>query len=356
MSKPKILVVAAGGKTGGAVVAECLARGWPVRALVRRADARADALWQRGAEVVIGDLLDPVAMRGALAGVARAYWCAPFDARALEAARIFAEAATAARIEHVVGMSQWLASPAHPALATRTAHATDRLFAGLAPAISYTALNPGFFADNYLRLIGFAAQLGVLPSLTGDSRNAPPSTEDMARVAVAALADPGLHGGKTYRPTGPELLSTRDMAEILSRVLGRTVRRVEMPLWLFLKAARMEGVSAYELAGFRHYIEDHRQGAFELGAPNGVVEAMTGRPAERFETIAARYALRPEARRSAASLMRSWGAFLVTPMMPGFSLAELDRLNEAVRSERPRLAMADEGWLASHGPELAAGR
>ena len=39
-----------------------------------------------------------------------------------------------------------------------------------------------------------------------------PSTEDIARVIVGALADPTHHLGKTYRPTGPERLSPEDIA------------------------------------------------------------------------------------------------------------------------------------------------
>jgi hypothetical protein len=150
----------------------------------------------------------------------------------IEGAAAFAVAAREARLESIVGLSQWLASPAHPSLATRQLWLADRLFATI-PGVAHTIVRPGFFADNYLRLIGFAAHLGVLPSLTGDSRNAPPSNEDIARVAVAALTDPGAHAGRAYRPTGPALLSTRDMADILSNVLGRTVRRLEMPMWMF---------------------------------------------------------------------------------------------------------------------------
>lgn len=348
MSMPKVLVTAAAGKTGSALIAECLERGWPVRAFVRQGDGRAQRLASMGADVVVGDLLDPASVRRAMRGVGRAYWCAPFDPRALEAAQIFAEAAVETQIDAIVGLSQWLASPSHPSLATRIAFATDRLFASLAPQIAYTALDPGFFADNYLRLIGFAAQLGVLPSLTRDSRNAPPSNEDIARVAAAVLADPARHAGRSYRPTGPELLATSDMAAILSRVLGRKVRRVEMPLWMFVKAARMQGVGGYELSGFRHYIEDHKQGAFERGAPTDVVERLTGRPPESFATIAARYAARPEARRSPASVLAAWSSFMVTPIMPGYDLARFEGRPDAVRPAPLRHAMADSGWIATH--------
>lgn len=353
MSRPTILVTGATGKTGSALVAELRARDWPVRALVRRQDARSEALRRLGAEPVVADLLDPGGMRAALRGVRRAYWCPPFDPRAADAAAVFAEAAAEARLEAVVGLSQWLATPAHPSALTRGIWHADRML-GAVPGVAHVALDPGFFADNYLRLIGFAAQLGVLPSLTGDSLNAPPSTEDIARVAAAVLADPDRHAGRRYRPTGPALLSTRDMAAILSEVLARGVRRVEMPMWLFLKAARLQRVPPFELAGFRHYVEDHKRGAFALGAPTDVVQALTGRPPEAFATIARRYAARPEAVRSLGARLRAWADVLRTPFVPGYDLDRFEHAPGIAAPPVPRLAADDPGWRAEHGDRAAA--
>ena len=358
MPKPLILVTGATGKTGLAVATGLLEQGWRVRAVARRRDARSEALHELGAELVVADLFDSGQMRLALDGVKRAYWCAPFHPDALRAAQLFAGAARDARLELIVCLSQWLASSAHPSIATRNAFKTDALFAALAPQIGYTIVNPGFFADNYLRLIGFAAQLGVLPSLTRDSRNAPPSNEDIAAVAVAALTDPDRHAGQTYRPTGPDLLCTADMAHILTSVLGRKVRRVEMPMWMFVKAARMQGVSAFELSGFRHYVEDHKQGAFELSAPNDHVLRLANRPAEDFATIARRYAQRPEAGRSLRASVRAWADFMRTPMMPGYDLARFDLLPGALPQASCRYAMQDNHWRATHGggPAVTVGR
>lgn len=353
MPRPTILITGATGKTGAALVAELRERDWPVRALIRRRDARSAALERLGAEIVVADLFDPEAMRSALRGTRRAYWCPPFTPHVVEAAAVFADAARDAGLEAVVGLSQWLASPAHPSALTRGVWMADRMLGAL-PGVAYTVLNPGFLADNYLRLIGFAAQLGVLPSLTGESRNAPPSNEDIARVAAEALTDPTRHGGRTYRPTGPELLSTREMAANLGQVLGRPVRRVEMPMWLFLKAARMQGVPAFELSGFRHYVADHCRGAFALGAPTPDVLEVTGRPPEDFATVARRYAARPEARRSIGSRVRAWADFLRTPLMPGYDLDRLDRALDLPRPVTPRLAADDAAWRAAHGAPAAA--
>src|SRR5262249_7199272 len=150
-----------------------------------------------------------------------------------------------------------------------------------------TIVNPGFFADTpYLVTFGMAAHLGVMPWMFGDSLSAPPSVNDIARVAAAALKDPERHAGRTYRPTGPELLSGQDMAGILARVLGRSVRLLPTPQWLFLKAAYHDGNSLAVLSCLEHYFEEHRRGAFAIAAPNDDVLRATGKPAESFEAVA----------------------------------------------------------------------
>lgn len=317
MPRPKILVTGATGRTGSAVVTELLEAGYPVRALVRREDARAAALRARGVEIAIADMVEPERVAAAMRGVQRAYWLPPYDHEMLTGAAVFATAARDARLEAIVSLSQWLASPAHPAFLTRQHWLADRILASL-PDVALTVVNPGFFADSpYLATIGMAAHLGVMPWLYGDSRTAPPSVNDIARVVVAALMDPQRHAGRTYRPTGPALLSGDDMASILSRVLGRTVRSIPTPARVFLKGAHLDGYPMALLSGMEHYIEEHRRGAFAIGAPNDDVALVTGRPAESFETVAHRLASLPANRRSSSRTLREFARFLVMPFARG---------------------------------------
>lgn len=353
MVKPKILITGATGKTGRAVVAQLRDMDWPVRAIVRRHDARSARLGELGAETVVADIFDPDQMREAMRDVGRAYYLPPFDPYMIQAAAVFAVAAQEARLESIVGLTQWTASPAHPSLATRQNWLMNHLFA-MVPGVAHTIVNPGYFADNYLTLLGFAAHLGVFPTLTGDSRNAPPANEDIARVVVAALIDPDRHAGRSYRPTGPALLSATDMAAILSRVLQRRVRRLDMPFWLFLKAARLRGLPAFDMSGFRFYVEDHKQGAFEFGAPTTDVLDVTGRPAEDFETTARRYAADPAAKRTLANGVKAFADFLRTPLSPGYDLDAYDRRMRFPMPSAPRYVMQDTRWMAEHAAQAAA--
>ena len=55
----------------------------------------------------------------------------------------------------------------------------------------------------------------------------------------------------------------------------------------------MAGLPIEVLSNVRYYIDDHKRGAFELGAPTTDVLDVTGRSPENFETIARRYAAQP---------------------------------------------------------------
>jgi len=111
---------------------------------------------------------------------------------------------------------------------------------------------------------------------------------------VGALADPAAHIGKCYRPTGPDLLSARDIASILARVLRRKVKYQNVPIKMFVKAAIAQGFPLFEISQVRHYLEELRQGTFAIGAPTDHVLRVSGRPPEDFESMARRYVKEPQ--------------------------------------------------------------
>jgi NAD(P)H dehydrogenase (quinone) len=349
MIRPKILVTGATGKTGAAVVSELLKAGYPVRAMVRREDTRAAALRARGVEIAVADIADAECVAAAMRGVQRAYWLPPYDPAMLTGAAVFATAAREARLESIVSLTQWLASPSHPAFLTRQHWLTDRIFATL-PDIALTFVNPGFFADSpYLDTIGMAAHLGLMPWMFGDTLTAPPSVDDIARVAAVALMDPHKHAGRTYRPTGPTLLSGGDMAAILSRVFDRKVKPVPTPLWVFLKAAYRYGVPVALLSCMEHYVEEHRCGAFAIGAPNDHVERVTGRPAESFETVARRLATLPANQRSSSHTLSEFSRFMTVPFIRLPNMQRYLRGLQVVAPKSMKYVGDSDVWRREHG-------
>jgi NAD(P)H dehydrogenase (quinone) len=354
-AQPITLVTTATGKTGRETALSLLSRGLPVRAMVHRADARAEALRSRGAEIVVGNLADVDDVHRALHGVQRAYWAAPTTPGALEAAAAFAAVAEDEKLEVVVAMSQWLADPGHHSAHTRAAWLTDRVFEWMLSVGSIT-VNPGFFADNYMQTLDAVAQFGLLTLPFGVGRNAPPSNEDIAAVAAALLADPGPHLGRSYRPTGPELLSTGEFAEILSRILGRTVRYRDVPFVLMAKSARSIGFSDYAVIQLAWYIDELKRGTFAIGAPTDAVQRLTGRPPEDMATIARRYlnAL-PGTGRGPSGMARAMRVLAKSSFTPAPSRARYLRTFQDGASVG-RLAVDSTRWRLSHDPDQIQNR
>lgn len=351
MTNTRVLVTGATGKVGGAVAAQLLEQGVSTRALVHRDDARSARLRAMGAEVVIGDMFDIQRVQTVVDGVDRVYFNPPYHPHALDGAVAFAVAARRSGVEAVVALGQWLASPEHPSLMTRHAWLTDKLF-DLLPDTAHVAIDPGFFADNYLRLVPMAAQLGMLPTPTGQGRNAPPSNEDIARVAVGALLDPHRHDGKAYRPTGPALLSGAEIADAVGEALGRRVRHIDVPPKMFMKAIRVNanrlGVDQFFESSLRHYLPEYALGAWEIGAPTTHVRDVAGVEPEDFLTIARRYVNGPEVRRTAGNLIREIGKFMLTGLVPMHNLDRFDRIQQHPRPAHPQLSGESIAWRNEH--------
>jgi uncharacterized protein YbjT (DUF2867 family) len=352
MANTRVLVTGATGKIGGAVAAQLLLdKGVTTRALVHREDGRSARLRALGAEVVVADIFDIQQIQSALDGVDRLYFNPPFHPHALDSAVAFAVAARRSGVEAVVALGQWLSSPEHPSLMTRHAWLTNRLFE-LVPDTAHVAVDPGYFADNYLNMVPLAAQLGVLATPTGIGRNAPPSNEDIARVAVGALLDPHRHDGRAYRPTGPTMLSGEEIAEAVGEALGRPVRHVDIPVWMFMRAVRVNakrlGFDLFFETSVRHYLREYALGTYEFGGPTTHVRDVAGVEPEDFLTIARRYVNGPDSRRTAGNLIRQiWNTALIG-LVPMHRLDKFDQQQQHPQPAHPRYSGESAVWRNQH--------
>ncbi len=90
------------------------------------------------------------------------------------------------------------------------------------PGVAHVNLNPGSFAENHLRLIDFASLLGICPLMCDEGRNAPPSNEDISRVAAALDDD-------AAQKIEPRPLQALQMsAYVLSDLTGREEDTIRM--------------------------------------------------------------------------------------------------------------------------------
>jgi uncharacterized protein YbjT (DUF2867 family) len=349
MHKPRVLVTSAAGRTGMPAVVELLRLGFPVRAFVRRDDARALRLRRAGAETVVGDLFDFRDLCRAMEDVQRAYHCPPWTPNLLHGAMLFALAAESAKLEVVALMSAWNASPSHPVVLTREHWITNNVYRWM-PSVDVIHVNPGLFAFNYLLGLPIVANFGMLMAPFGEGLNAPPSNEDIGRLAATVLADPSRHVGRSYRPTGPKLISPYDVADVLSRVLGRRVTYTDVPPARFERAGRAMGYPLYALAWGRRFYQELRNGAFAIGAPTDHYEAVCGRPPEDFESICRRYVAEPELIWPGLTRGTRLGALRITLKMLAARVPDLDRWEREryfPQVSTPQLAHESPEWRAS---------
>lgn len=211
-----ILVTAAAGDTGYKTLKLLLSKGYHVRALVRKRDARADQIEKDGAEIFVGDILNIDDMRAATAGVDGAYYCYPLLPGIVQGTAYFAQAAIENKLSAIVNMSQIPARSDAKSNAAQNHWVAERVFDW--SGVPVTHIRPTFFAEWLLYLAPFISQ-GVMPTpFTG--RHAPIASEDQAHVIANILANPGDHAGQIYPLHGPVELSQEEIAAEISRTLG----------------------------------------------------------------------------------------------------------------------------------------
>lgn len=244
-----VLVVGASSKTGRAVVSALLARGATVRAAVRPGREGAAPA---GATPVAVDLVSGQGLAAALDGVRAAYHLAPnVDPDEVGIARRVADAAAAAGLPRLVFHSVLHPDDARMPHHLRKAEAEALLRASLGEGLS--VLRPSAYHQNLLgQALGGAVTVPYSP-------DAPFTTVDLADVAeVAADALTGHHLGVTLDLAGPEVLTTREMAEQAASVLGRpvVVRHTSVAEWVAGPGAALPGSARDALvAMFRAYDE-----------------------------------------------------------------------------------------------------
>ncbi|WP_375430581.1 SDR family oxidoreductase [uncultured Friedmanniella sp.] len=237
-----VLVVGATGTIGGATLAALVARGVPVRVLVRR---HQDGPAFTDVEQVVGDLADAGAVRDALAGVFAACYVSPHADDEEQLAQTFVNACANAGVRLVfVGV--------HVSGRTRRGRLSGVLMSGLFRAYrpklrigrlvevtlpSAVLLVPTNFYDNDL-LFADEILAGSYPCpLRGMNRVA---VADVGEVAARVLLRPDLPAG-TYPVCGPQTLSGSQSAAVWADVLGRPVNYTgdDPELWRAVAARRL---------------------------------------------------------------------------------------------------------------------
>ena len=265
-----IVVTAAGGRTGAAVVRALWSRGERVRALVGSSQPHPELTALSG-DVVGTDLTDPAAVEPLLAGADALYLIWPnFDPAETAGAVALLGAARHAGVERVVYHSvlrPQARSMPHHAAKDRVEEALD------SSGLTWRVLQPCAYADNLHGQFADVAATGTFRSPWGLAQaQSLVDLRDVAEAAAVLLTDDGLDGG-TFEAVGPEPLTAPRIAQLLGEWLGREVRAVD---------AVPDGPVPVEYAArCSRLMFDHYRAHGFTGSPR-VLEGLLGRPPRTF--------------------------------------------------------------------------
>lgn len=272
-----ILITGASGTVGSEVLKQAAAAKLPLRAAFQ-SQAKAKSA-PAGTETVVMDYTKPETIRAALKGVEKVFLVGPpiLEVAKLEAGLV--DEAKNAGLRHLVKLS---------AMGGRAA-----IFTGLhrdseehieASGIPYTFLRPNGFMQNYINYNG--ATISAQSAFYGCQGNAAVShvdVRDIAAAGVVVLANAG-HEGKAYSLTGPEALTNDEIAEKLSRAVGRAIRYVDLTPQAFKQGMLAAGVPEWSADAILDLQRYYREGHASKIDP--AVEQLIGRKATTFDQFA----------------------------------------------------------------------
>jgi uncharacterized protein YbjT (DUF2867 family) len=267
-----IVVTAAGGRTGTAVVRSLRSQGCPVRAVVGSERPHPELVGV-GADVAVADLAAVETVAPLLEGADALYLIWPnFDPRETAGATAVLAAARTAGVGRVV-----YHSVLRPQARSMPHHAAkDRVEEHLdASGLAWRVLQPCAYADNLDGGLPQVAATGRFPSAWGlEHGQSLVDVRDVADAAAVLLTEDGLDGG-TFEAAGPESLTAGRIAELLGAHLGVPVTPVDV-----VPDGPVPPLDDYAAHCRRRMFDHYRAHGF-TGSPR-VLTALLGRPPRSF--------------------------------------------------------------------------
>ena len=233
----RVLVTGATGYIGGRLVPRLLEAGLRVRCLVRDAERLRDRSWYDDVEVATGDVLRADTLPAALQDVSVAYYLvhslgagAGYNARDLEAARIFGAAAAAAGVERIIYLGGLAA-----AASALSEHLRSRQQTGAAlreagvPVTEFRAgviVGSGSVSFEMIRYLTERIPALICPQWVY-TRTQPIGIREVLDYLVAALDVPE-SSGRTIEIGGADVITYGDMMMTYAAVRG--LRRWLLPV------------------------------------------------------------------------------------------------------------------------------
>ena len=265
-----ILITGASGNVGKSVLQEVAKSGAKHRAMYRSAVEAAKA--PAGTETVIADFAKPETLGAALKNVDRVYLvCSPIpELVQLESNMI--DACVAAGVQHVVLNSALGAGDYEKSFPSWHRKVEEKL---KGTRLSWTILRPNSFHQNVVAFFAptIRAQ-GVFYSSMRDAKNSFLDVRDIAAVAAKSLAA-GEHAGKIYELNGPEAINYTELAKKVSKVAGREVKYVDIPMDAQKKAMLDQGMPEWLTTALLDLQQYYVSG--KGGETDGLLQKLLGR-------------------------------------------------------------------------------
>ncbi len=235
-----ILVTGATGMFGGRVLEALRARGAAVRGLTHSHE-KVLPLTDLGVEAAMGDLDHPESLRAALIDVERVFLVTPMDDQIARREANLIEAAKRAGVRQVVKL---FGAVRHRGDALVSQHEASIQRLRESP-LAWTLISPNTVMEsNLLPHAPTIRASATFYGAAGDGRIGMVAADDCALAAATVLTgDMSAHHQQNYEITGPEAITLAEVAERMSRILGRTIRYVDLPVEEF-------GEMLIEQAGF----------------------------------------------------------------------------------------------------------
>lgn len=283
-----VLVTAANGRTGRAIVTALVKKGAAVRAFVRN-PAQSDGLKAIGArDVIVGDMLKPETITPALQGCdAIVHVGPPMHPDEKLITNHFLAAAMAANTKRFVYYSVMQPLRREVPHHARKLDTEEMLIESGAP---YTIIQPIRYMQHLENIWKEVLATGVhaMPFNTHVKFNVA-DLVDLAEASSRAALEHG-HVYATYELAGPESLSQADMARIIGEVLGRSVTARQIPLDEMAAKAKVAGAADLRIETMRKMNAHYDHSGF-LGNAN-VLRWLLGREPTTFKAYVTRLAKR----------------------------------------------------------------